>query len=88
MKNEPVHVIRLGLIKCQIFLRKTSSGDRYNVTVCRIFKNGEQWQESKMFGRDDLLLVAKTLDLAHTWIIVKGTSAGGGHGQQNYGSVQ
>jgi len=72
MKNEPVHVIRLGLIKCQIFLRKTSSGDRYNVTVSRMFRNGEQWQESKMFGRDDLLLVAKTLDLAHTWIYVNG----------------
>lgn len=68
MKNEPVHVIRLGLIKCEILLRKTTAGDRYNVTVSRMFKNGEQWQESKQFGRDDLLLVAKTLDLAHTWI--------------------
>jgi len=40
-----------------------------------MFKNGEQWQESKMFGRDDLLLVAKTLDLAHTWILVNGHPA-------------
>lgn len=69
-------MIRLGLIKCQIFLRKTSSGDRYNVTVSRMFRNGEQWQESKMFGRDDLLLVAKVLDLAHTWIFVHSPPAG------------
>lgn len=68
-------MIRLGLIKCQIFLRKTSSGDRHNVTVSRMFRNGEQWQESKMFGRDDLLLVAKILDLAHTWIYVHGQPA-------------
>ncbi len=69
-------MIRLGLIKCEIFLRKTSSGDRYNVTVSRMFRNGEQWQESKMFGRDDLLLVAKVLDLAHTWIFVHSPPAG------------
>ena len=29
----------------------------------------------KMFGRDDLLLVAKLLDLAHTWIYVHGEPA-------------
>lgn len=62
--------------KCQIFARKTASGDRYNVTVSRMFRNGEQWQKSKMFGRDDLLLVAKVLDLAHTWIFVHSQPTG------------
>ncbi len=28
----------------------------------------QQWKTSESFGRDDLLLLAKVLDLAHTWI--------------------
>ncbi len=68
MSAEPIHVIRFGLIKCEIHLRHTRSGDRFNVMISRLFKDGEQWRESKQFGRDDLPLVAKIADLAHTWI--------------------
>ncbi len=31
-------------------------------------KNGDLWKESTRFGRDDLPLVAKVADMAHTWI--------------------
>jgi hypothetical protein len=33
-----------------------------------LFRNGEAWSESKQFGRDDLPIVSKVADLAHTWI--------------------
>ncbi len=59
MANEPVHVVRLGLIKCQVFLRKTKVGDRFNVTVNRLYKNGDHWQQSGYFRRDDLPLAIK-----------------------------
>lgn len=71
MASEPAHVIRFGLIKCCIFFRQTRSGDRFNVSVTRLFKNGDTWSESHYFGRDDLLLVSKAVDLAHSWIFVQ-----------------
>jgi hypothetical protein len=71
MANEPAHVIRLGLIKCCIYFRSTRAGDRFNVTVTRLFKNGDAWSESHYFGRDDLLLASKVLDLAHSWIFAQ-----------------
>lgn len=74
MTIEPIHVIRFGLIKCEIFLRHTRAGDRFNVIISRLFRNGEAWSESKQFGRDDLLLVSKVADLAHTWVYMHGRS--------------
>lgn len=66
--SKPVQEIRLGLIKAAIWHNMTRSGERYNVTLTRLFRNGDVWKESNHFGRDDLLLAAKVLDLAHTWI--------------------
>ena len=66
--NKPVHEIRLGLIKVAIWHNLTRSGERYNVTLSWLFRNGDIWKESTHFGRDDLLQAAKVLDLAHTWI--------------------
>ena len=68
-KNRPVHQIRLGRIKAVIWANPTSNGTRHNVNVTRIYKDGEQWKSSDSFGRDDLLLACKALDLAHTWIV-------------------
>ena len=67
-KNRPAHEIRFGLIKACIWHNLTRAGERYNVTLTRLFRNGDVWKESNHFGRDDLLLAAKVLDMAHTWI--------------------
>lgn len=41
----------------------------YDVIITRLFKDtAGKWQDSPSFGRDDLLLVAKAADLAHTWV--------------------
>jgi len=37
-------------------------------TVARLYKDGDEWKETSGFGRDDLLVLAKALDQAHTWI--------------------
>jgi hypothetical protein len=68
MKNEPGHVIRMGLLKCEIARRETAKGVFFNVKLVRLFRNGAEWKESHLLGRDDLLQGAKLLDLAHTWI--------------------
>lgn len=70
--SKPAHEVRLGLIKASIWHNLTRAGERYNVTLTRLFRNGDLWKESNHFGRDDLLLAAKVLDLAHTWIFQQG----------------
>jgi hypothetical protein len=71
-KPKPVYEIRLGRIKAAIWANETDNGTRHNVTLSRLYKvEGEDWQDSTSFGRDDLPLVAKVADMAHTWIFQK-----------------
>ena len=67
-KVRPVHEIRLGRVRAALWENSTEKGIRHNVTVSRLYKDGEQWKDSSSFGREDLPLVIKVLDLAHTWI--------------------
>lgn len=67
-KNGPVHEVRLGRIRAAIWKNEIETGVRHNVTFSRLYKAGDKWQQSSSFGRDDLPLLAKVADLAHTWI--------------------
>ena len=64
----PVHEVRLGRIKAAVWENTTENGVRHNVTICRLYKDGDQWKDSSSFGRDDLPLVIKVADKAHNWI--------------------
>jgi hypothetical protein len=69
-KNKPVQEIRMGLIKAAVWANQTkSNGIMHNVTLSRVYRdtNGD-WQETHSLGRNDLLLAAKVLDAAHTFI--------------------
>ena len=78
MSRPPIHTIRMGLVKASIWRSETKAGwDRHQVTICRLFKNGDLWQESSRFGRDDLPLVAKVIELAHEWIFFQCQEAEG-----------
>ena len=66
--NKPVHELRLGRIKAAIWENNTSNGVRHNVTIQRIYRDGDQWKTSDSFGRDDLPLLIKVADMAHTWV--------------------
>ncbi len=70
MKNstKPIHEVRLGLIKAAVWKNETETGVRYNTTLSRLYRDGEQWKSTESFGRDDLLVVAKVADLTHSWI--------------------
>jgi hypothetical protein len=68
-KESPAQEVRLGSIKAAIWQNKTESGIRYNVTFSRLYRDGESWKSSDSFGRDDLLLLSKVADQAHTWIL-------------------
>ena len=67
-KTKPIHEIRIGAIKAAIWENETVNGTRHSVTFSRIYKDGEQWKHAENFRRDELLVVAKVADQAHTWI--------------------
>lgn len=79
-KTRPVHEIRLGRIKAAIWENDTQNGTRHNVTVSRLYKDGDAWKDSTSFGRDDLPLVAKVADQAHSWIFSQGHESTNGDG--------
>lgn len=70
-KKRPVHEIRLGRIRAAIWENETQNGTRYNVTLRRLYRDGEEWKDSDSFGRDDLPLVAKVADRVHSWIFAQ-----------------
>ncbi len=74
--NTPAHEVRLGSIKAVVWKNNTDAGVRYNVTLSRIYRDQEEWKSTDSFGRDDLLVVAKVADLAHTWIHQQSESEG------------
>lgn len=68
-KQKPAHEIRLGRIRATIW---ANNGDKravwFNVSLTRLYKDGEQWKDSSTFRRDDLPVVAKVVDMAYAWI--------------------
>ena len=70
-KQKPTHEVRLGFIKAAVWKNETESGVRFNVTFKRIYKDGDKWNHTDSFGRDDLLLVGKVADQAHSWIFAQ-----------------
>ena len=70
-KQKPIHEVRLGTIKAAVWRNETEAGIRYNVTFSRIYKDGETWNSTDSFGRDDLLLLSKVADQTHSWIFAQ-----------------
>ena len=68
-RHRPVHEVRLGAIKAAVWANDGAQGVFYNVTLSRVYKDRQgSWQSATTFGRDDLLVLAKVADRAHTWI--------------------
>ena len=75
--KRPVHEVRLGRIKAVVWENETKDGIRHNIGLTRIYKDGGangQWKDSTSFGRDDLPLVIKVADMAHTWVYENASS--------------
>lgn len=80
-KDRPVRTIRIRNIRANIWANQTQVGTVFNVTFDRLWKDEDiltedggqvlrqgEWHQSSSFGKDDLLLLAKVADQAHTWI--------------------
>ena len=77
--NRPVDDVRIGRVKATIWRNETEDGKaRFNTVFARLYKDGDAWQSTPSFGRNDLLLVAKVADLAHTRVCeLSGNNNGG-----------
>lgn len=88
-KVTPVHEIRLGRIKAAIWENETQNGTMFNVTLCRLYRDGkQQWRDSTSFGRDDLPLLAKVADRVHSWIFEQNQDANGSRHAESEGSFE
>jgi hypothetical protein len=76
-KNRPNDEVRLGSIRAAIWRNEAEHGARYSVTFERLYKEGAEWKSSSSFGRDELLLLAKVADKAHSRIFEEDASADG-----------
>ena len=66
---KPVHQVRLGTIKAAAWANTSEDGrTRYSVTIQRIYRDNDEWKRTTTFRRTDLLVLAKVLDMAHSWI--------------------
>jgi len=73
--EKPVYEIRLARIKVSLWANRSENGMRYNATVCRLYREGDAWKTSESFGREELPLVIKALDMAYTWMLTIGANA-------------
>lgn len=67
-KNRPAHEIRYGGIKAVIWRNQTTNGTMHNVTLARLYKDGEEWKETSGFNTEDLPIIAKLAYDVHSWI--------------------
>jgi len=68
--SKPAHKIRNGVLQVTIWRNSGEKGSWYSVIPSRGYKQGEDdWKETDSLNFDDLLAMAKLLDLAHTWIM-------------------
>jgi hypothetical protein len=65
----PVKTLRLGRIKAAVWENEADQKKFYNVTFARTYMDdAKNYHDTESFGRDDLPLVAKLADQAHTFI--------------------
>jgi len=65
----PVKTLRLGRLKAAVWENGSDQRAFFNVTFARTYMDEEKkFHDTDSFGRDDLLLLGKLADQAHTFI--------------------
>ena len=65
---KPISEVRIGRVKAAIWPNGTDGRTRHNVTFSRLYKDGDEWKNTQSFSRNDLLLLAKVANQAHSRI--------------------
>ena len=69
--RKPVHKIKSGSITVTIWKNEGGKHAWHSVRPSRSYKDGGEWKEADTYGPEDLMTLAKLLDLAHTWIVTQ-----------------
>jgi len=71
MTNQrPTATVRIGAVKAAVWENQAGERTRYNVTFSKSYRDAEgQWKTTHSFGRNDLLVLAKVADQAHSRIV-------------------
>ena len=71
MANQrPTATVRIGAVKAAIWENQAGERTRCNVTFSKSYRDAEgQWKTTHSFGRNDLLVLAKVADQAHSRIV-------------------
>ena len=68
-KKKPVHHLKEKGIDVAVWENGTGEKLRYNTTLKRRYQDADgEWHDTDSFGRSDLPLASKLLDLAYSWI--------------------
>src|SRR5687768_15243197 len=71
----PIKTLRLGRIKAAVWENSADQRAFFNVTFARTYMDEEKkFHDADSFGRDDLLLLAKIADQAHSFICERQSS--------------
>ena len=68
--QKPTATVRIGTVKAAIWENKAGKRTRYNGTFSKSYRDAEgQWKTTHSYGRNDLLVLAKVADEAHSRIV-------------------
>lgn len=68
-KKKPVYRITRGRIVVPIWENETNDGGVwFNAMPLRLFRDGDKWNETATFRRDDLPILAFAVETAYRWI--------------------
>ncbi len=69
MSNKPVAEVKLGRIRAAVWANEADEKTFYSVTFSRLYKDKDgNWKDSTSYSRDDLPLLIKAADRAHSWM--------------------
>ena len=67
-KTQPAHQIRSRSIKAALWKNETDKGTFYNITLERLYKDGEVWKSASSFGIGDTGDIEAVLKQAREWV--------------------
>ena len=72
--NNPAQQLRAGALSVSIWEKQHDGKTFWSATPSRAFTrdDGKTWEYSDQFGRDDLPVVSRLMDMAFAWIVVRG----------------
>jgi hypothetical protein len=67
-KVQPAHQLRSRSVKCALWRNETDKGVFHNITLERIYKDGEVWKSSSSFGISDTGDLETVIKQAREWV--------------------